>query len=359
MTCCARAPSSLPSCLLPWSSCHSSSRRPTTRPSLRRTSPPSSRLPSCRPRRATANDGSVSAVSDYGPPYDSDTSASQHIGPINPAAWAKDIFGVTTPINPPQDLIIKPLRSAAALDPALGSALDTYEAATPQQQAAWLAAYRKVLALATVSGGAVTVPPGNYGPVPQLMTGMLSLGRSGLLEGALAAEGNSYYPYNFDFTKALLFFAIASPLLRHRHTLQQLGDPQWGIVHETGNYPVAGGSTSTSSGAPGAADRQQYERRPDRRDYHDGAVRRTSPVAVQTGPAPHPPRRQGLPADLAQLVPRIWPGDFSAARDKSRRSLTRKCVKFSAVTVERTPVPRSLPPPLPASPGWRASRCPG
>jgi len=186
-----------------------------------------------------ANDGEVSAVSGYGPPYDGDTSAAQHFGPINPAAWAKDIFGVTIPINPPQDLIIKPLRSAAALDPALGSALNTYQAATPQQQAAWLAAYRKVLASATVSGGAVTVPPGNYGPVPQLMAGMLSLGRSGLLEGALAAEGNSYYPYNFDFTKALLFFAKASPYSDIASHLQQLGNPQWGIVHETGNYPGA------------------------------------------------------------------------------------------------------------------------
>jgi len=186
-----------------------------------------------------ANDGEVSAVSGYGPPYDGDTSAAQHFGPINPAAWAKDIFGVTIPINPPQDLIIKPLRRAAALDPALASALASYEAAPSAQQAAWLAAYRKVLASATVSGGTVMVPPGNYGPVPQLMDGMLSLGRSGLLEGALAAEGNSYYPYNFDFTKALLFFAIASPYTDTATHLQQLGDPQWGIVHETGNFPGA------------------------------------------------------------------------------------------------------------------------
>jgi fumarate reductase subunit D len=186
-----------------------------------------------------ANDGEVSAVSGYGPPYDGDTSAAQHFGPINPAAWAKDIFGVTIPINPPQDLIIKPLRRAAVLDPALASALASYEAAPSAQQAAWLAAYRKAFASATVSGGTVMVPPGNYGPVPQLMDGMLSLGRSGLLEGALAADGNSYYPYNFDVTKALLFFAIASPYTDTASHLQQLGNPQWGIVHETGNYPGA------------------------------------------------------------------------------------------------------------------------
>jgi hypothetical protein len=186
-----------------------------------------------------ANDGEISAVSDYGPPYDGDTSAAQHFGPINPAAWAKDIFGVTTPIDPPQDLILKPLRRAAALDPTLGSALTSYQSAAPAQQAAWLAAYRKALDSATVSGETVTVPSGDYGPVPQLMDGMLNLGRSGLLEGALAADGNNYYPYSFDLTKALLFFAIASPYTDAAAHLQQLGNPQWGIVHETGNYPGA------------------------------------------------------------------------------------------------------------------------
>ncbi len=186
-----------------------------------------------------ANDGSVSAVADYGPPYDADTSASQHLGPIKPAAWAKAIFGVTTPINPAQDLVITPLRDAAALDPALNAALARYEAASPAQQAAWLAAYRKALGSATVSGATVALPSGDYGPVASLMDGMLRLGRSGLLEGAFAAEGNRYYPYNFDFSKALLFFAIASPYTDTATHLQQLGNPQWGIVHETGRYPGA------------------------------------------------------------------------------------------------------------------------
>jgi len=186
-----------------------------------------------------ANDGEISAVSDYGPPYDGDTSASQHLGPINPAAWAKAIFGVTIPIDPPRDLILRPLRQAAALDPALSGALDRYATATAQQQSAWVGAYRKALDSATVSAGNVIVPPGDYGPVPELMDGMLRLGRSGLLEGALAAENNRYYPYTFDPTKALLFFSIASPYMDSAQHLQQLGNPQWGIVHETGNYPGA------------------------------------------------------------------------------------------------------------------------
>ena len=68
---------------------------------------------------------------------------------------------------------------------------------------------------------------------------MLRLGRSGLLEGAFVADGNNYYPYTFDVTKALLFFSIASPYTDTAAHLQQLGNPQWGIVHETGNYPGA------------------------------------------------------------------------------------------------------------------------
>jgi len=186
-----------------------------------------------------AQDPEISSVADSGPPYDADTGAAQHIGPIAPAAWAKDLFGVTTPIDPPRDLIIKPLRRAATLDPAIGLAVDRYTGATPQQQAAWLAAYRKALATATVTGGAVTVTSGDYGPVAVMMDGMLRLGRSGLLEGAFAADGNNYYPYTFDATKALLFFSIASPYTDTAAHLQQLGNPQWGIVHETGNYPGA------------------------------------------------------------------------------------------------------------------------
>lgn len=186
-----------------------------------------------------AQDPEISSVADYGPPYDADTGAAQHIGPIAPAAWAKDLFGVTTPIDPPRDLIIKPLRRAATLDPAIGLAVDRYTGAAPQQQAAWLAAYRKALVTATVTGGAVTVTSGDYGPVAVMMDGMLRLGRSGLLEGAFAADGNNYYPYTFDVTKALLFFSIASPYTDTAAHLQQLGNPQWGIVHETGNYPGA------------------------------------------------------------------------------------------------------------------------
>ena len=105
-----------------------------------------------------ANDSSVSLGLDYGPPYDDDSGAAQHIGPIAPAAWAKDIFGVTIPIDPPRDLIIKPLRRAAALDPALGLALDRYTTATPQQQAAGLTPTARRWRARPCRGATVTCP---------------------------------------------------------------------------------------------------------------------------------------------------------------------------------------------------------
>ena len=155
-----------------------------------------------------------------------------------------------------------------------------------------------------MSGGAVTLAPGDYGPVAEMMDGMLRLGRSGLLEGAFAADGNNYYPYTFDATKALLFFAIASPYTDTASHLKQLGNPQWGIVHETGNYPGAWwlDAYQVWYEVPAIANA----------DNADLIV-----VVIMTScswccsrcrssrPATHPARRQGLPAHLARLVPKV------------------------------------------------------
>ena len=71
------------------------------------------------------------------------------------------------------------------------------------------------------------------------MNGMLGLGRAGLLEGALATEGNDFAPFSFDYSKQLSYFAVAPPYFDTATRLVQQGNPQWGIVHETGNYPGA------------------------------------------------------------------------------------------------------------------------
>jgi hypothetical protein len=172
-----------------------------------------------------------SSVDKYGPPYTSDTANSQRILGIAPANW----FGVTNPINPTQDFILKPLARVAILRQDVADALSTYESATADQQQAWLTAYLDALDSASVTNNQVSLPDGDYGPIDTLMTGMLDLGRAGLLEGAL--ESNTRLPFTLDFTRSLLFFqddvdaSVAD-------TLDMAGD-QWGISHETGSYPGA------------------------------------------------------------------------------------------------------------------------
>jgi quinol-cytochrome oxidoreductase complex cytochrome b subunit len=176
-----------------------------------------------------------SALADYGPPYQNNDAAAQHLGPIAPATW----FGATDPIDPPQDLVLAPLTRVAEINPAYAAPLQEFRTASPAQQQTWLNNYNGALDNATVGGGTVDLPPGDYGPVEAMMSGMLALGRAGLLEGALAAEGNTFYPYSFDYTKQLSYFAVAPPYFDTATHLLQQGNPQWGIVHETGNYPGA------------------------------------------------------------------------------------------------------------------------
>jgi hypothetical protein len=173
-----------------------------------------------------------SSIQNYGPPYNSDTTNSQRLfGFIAPADWA----GVTIPVDPQQDYIIKPLERVAVLDQTTAQALNTFKAAASDQQNKWVSNYLSSLDSATVTNGKVLVPAGDYGPVPTMMNSMLLLGQAGLLEGAL--ENNAQTPYVSDFTNPLLFFQddvfpdVADQL--------DLTGPQWGIVHETGNYPGA------------------------------------------------------------------------------------------------------------------------
>ncbi len=172
-----------------------------------------------------------SSLQDYGPPYSPDTGNAQRLLGIAPADWS----GVTDPIDPPRDFILKPLARAAVLNKDVADALGTYESAAPEKQHAWVKAYLAALDKATAVGEQVQIPAGDYGPVAALMTGMLDLGRAGLLEGAL--ESGAQLPFQLDFTRSLLFFqggvdhSVGRPL-------DMLGS-MWGISNETGPYPGA------------------------------------------------------------------------------------------------------------------------
>ena len=172
-----------------------------------------------------------SEIQNYGPPYTRDNANAQEVLGVAPATW----FGVTIPVNPIQDFILKPLKEMAVFDTNVAKALQTYQAASPDQQQSWLKAYLAGLDKATLKNGEVQIPNGDYGPVPAMMNGMLDLGRAGLLEGAL--ESNELLPYNLNFTRSLLYFQddvyhnVAA-------SLNMLGET-WGISHETGSYPGA------------------------------------------------------------------------------------------------------------------------
>ena len=173
----------------------------------------------------------TSSLQGYGPPYSPDTGNGQRFLGVAPADWD----GVRRPNDPPRVFMLQQLARLAILNQAVGDALRTYQAAALAQQQAWLKAYLAALDTATVAGGHVQLPTGEYGPVPALMTGMLDLGRAGLLEGALADSAR--LPFRLDVTRALLFFQddVDHSVAK---SLDMLGD-RWGISHETGPYPGA------------------------------------------------------------------------------------------------------------------------
>ena len=172
-----------------------------------------------------------SEIQDYGPPYTQNNANAQEVLGVAPATW----FGVTIPIDPIQDFILKPLKEMAVFDSSVANALQTYQSASSDQQQSWLKAYLAGLDKATVMNGEVQIPNGDYGPVPVMMDGMLELGRAGLLEGAL--ETNDLLPYTLNFTRSLLYFQ-GDVYHNVAASLNMLGET-WGISHETGPFPGA------------------------------------------------------------------------------------------------------------------------
>ena len=166
----------------------------------------------------------------YGAPYNQTSDAAQTWGPLAPQAWA----GVGQPVDSAGLFVLQPLGTAAAGDPDLASALTQYRAASDQERAGWLDAYTKALEKATVgAGGDLSVPQGDYGPVPLMMTSLLRLARSGALDGRLQDAGHFY---NTDYTRSLLFMGDGSYLESLAQGQHLLGD-QWGMMNETGSYP--------------------------------------------------------------------------------------------------------------------------
>jgi hypothetical protein len=175
----------------------------------------------------TELDGS-SGTGGYGPPYNH-ASDGQHMWFIHLQKW----LGVSHPVNTAQDFVLAPLRAIPG-QPTLQNAVNTYEAASANQQAAWTSAYEKGLSKASAtSAGSISVPPGNYGPLPTMMPALLSFAQSGGLDGALLTSKQFYQT---DYTKPLLFMADGG-VLSNRAMAEHLRGEQWGMMNETGSYP--------------------------------------------------------------------------------------------------------------------------
>jgi hypothetical protein len=176
---------------------------------------------------STELDGS-SGTGGYGPPYNH-ASSGQHILFVYLQKW----LGVSHPIDTAQDFVLAPLRSVTG-QPALQTAVSAYQAASPKQQTAWTSAYETALGKAKANpDGSISVPAGSYGPVPAMMTGLLSFAQGGGLDGALLTSKQFY---ETDYTKPLMLMADGS-LLSNRAQAEHLLGEQWGMMNETGSYP--------------------------------------------------------------------------------------------------------------------------
>lgn len=175
----------------------------------------------------TELDGS-SGTGGYGPPYNH-ASSGQHILFIYLQKW----LGVSHPVDTAQDFVLAPLRSITG-HPGLEAAVTEYQSASAPQQAKWTTAFENGLAKAKVDpNGSISVPSGNFGPLPAMMGGLLSFAQAGGLDGALLTGKQLYQT---DYTKPLLLMADGG-LLANRAEAEHLLGTQWGMMNETGSYP--------------------------------------------------------------------------------------------------------------------------
>jgi hypothetical protein len=185
----------------------------------------------------------------YGPPFNTTTGASQEIIGIKPAEIAKSIFGLTLPVNTANDFVLAPVAQLAApTSPLVAAAISAYKAAggdlspgaaAPQlasaQQAAWLGNYAKALAgpAAKFTPSSVTVPPGNYGPVPVIIGAELTIAHNGSLDGYLQG---SQQQLSTNTTTATMFFGDGT-LWGNIATAQRVAGDEWGDMNEVWNLP--------------------------------------------------------------------------------------------------------------------------
>jgi hypothetical protein len=169
----------------------------------------------------------TSLTATYGPPYNTNGTPQSEL--FAPANW----FGVTQPIDPAQTYVISPLSKIAPTDPPLAAALATYAAAPPAQQLKWANSYAGAVTKVKFVGGNPVVPPAADGPVPVMMSNLLTMARSGGIDSALIAEQPFY---GTNYTNPLMFINDGQYYPGLATQMNLTGD-QWGVMNETGSYP--------------------------------------------------------------------------------------------------------------------------
>ncbi len=168
----------------------------------------------------------TSGTATYGAPYVNDPTAGQKIGPLP----LQRLGGVREPVDTATDFVTGPLSTTT--DSTVRAALATYESASADQQQTWATAYGDALAAAP-DGDPAQVAAGDYGPVPAMATGLLTMARNGGLDGLLQEQGGFYQT---NYARSLLFLADGT-YLEDQARGENLGGDQWGMMNETGAYP--------------------------------------------------------------------------------------------------------------------------
>jgi hypothetical protein len=175
---------------------------------------------------ATGELAGTTTSAGYGAPYNKNGSG-QQLGPLKLQQWV----GVHIPVNPAQDFVLAPLSQWN--DDAAKSAVTTYEAASADQQSKWANAY--ATDLGKHQAATSLADPGNkYGPVPTIISALLSMSKTGALDGALTTSST---PLPTDFTKPLLFLADGGSYFSDLASKYHLNGDQWGVMNETGSWP--------------------------------------------------------------------------------------------------------------------------
>jgi hypothetical protein len=169
--------------------------------------------------------GGTSETAEYGPPYNHSADG-EHAAFVHLQKW----LGVTHPIDTANDFVVDPLRTVP--DRVLQGEISEYLGSPLKIDG--VESFERIIYRAKVGPDrSVTIRPGEYENVDNMMRALLRLAQSGGVDGYLLA-GNGFF--ETDYTKPLLFMSDGG-LLERRARNDRLPGHQWMMMTETGSYP--------------------------------------------------------------------------------------------------------------------------